>query len=157
MLWAWAGVEFKTLHPSPGLPYRGNDSSCVVSVSTGVGRLLLSGDISKSVESRLMMEGLSAHQVLLVPHHGSKTSSSAPFVKKLQAEIAIATAGLGNRFDFPRPEIRHRYEALGTRFWSTGDCGALRLVLGQDGSLEASSARRERNRIWRWAAAENCP
>jgi competence protein ComEC len=157
MQWAWTGVEFETLHPSPGLPYRGNDSSCVVSVSTGVGRLLLSGDISKSVESRLIMEGLTAHQVLLVPHHGSKTSSSTPFITQLQPEIAIATAGLGNRFDFPRPEIRHRYEALGTRFWSTGECGALRLVLRQDGSFEASSARRERNRIWRWAASENCP
>jgi competence protein ComEC len=157
MQWAWPGVEFETLHPSPGLPYLGNDSSCVISVSSVVGRLLLSGDISKFVESRLIMEGLTAHRVLLVPHHGSKSSSSVPFIKQLRPEVAISTASLGNRFGFPRPEIRRRYLSLGTRFWSTGDCGALRLVLHLDGGLEVSSARRERNRIWRWAAAENCP
>jgi competence protein ComEC len=157
MQWAWPGVEFETLHPSPGLPYLGNDSSCVISVSSAGGRLLLSGDISKLVESRLITEGLTAHRVLLVPHHGSKSSSSAPFIKQLRPEVAISTASLGNRFGFPRPEIRQRYLSLDTRFWSTGDCGALRLVLHLDGSLKVSSARRERNRIWRWAAAENCP
>jgi len=155
--WTWPGVGFDTLHPSPGLPYLGNDSSCVVSVSTGIGRLLLSGDISELVESRLVMDGLPVHQVLLVPHHGSKTSSSAAFIKQLNPAVAIATASLGNRYGFPRTEVRDRYRAQGTRFWSTGDCGALRLVLRRDGSVEASSARLKRNRIWRWAAAENCP
>jgi competence protein ComEC len=155
--WAWPGIAFETLHPSPGLPYLANDSSCVISVSSGGNQLLLSGDISEPVENRLLMEGLPAHQVLLVPHHGSKSSSSPAFISRLQPEVAIATASLGNRFNFPRPEIRRRYEAQRTRFWSTGDCGALRLVLGPDGSLKARSARREQNRIWRWPAAENCP
>ncbi len=157
MQWAWPGISFKTLHPSPGLPYLANDSSCVISVSSGGNRLLLSGDISELVENRLLLQGLPTHQVLLVPHHGSKSSSSPAFIKRLQPEVAIATASLGNRFNFPRPEIRRRYEARGTKFWSTGDCGALRLVLLPDGGLRASSARRERNRIWRWPAAENCP
>jgi competence protein ComEC len=157
MRWAWPGVVFATLHPSPGLPYMGNDSSCVISAGSGDNRVLLSGDISELVESRLVMDGLSTHQVLLVPHHGSKTSSSPTFINRLRPEVAVATASLGNRFDFPRPEIRRRYEALGARFWSTGDCGALRLLLHPDGSLEASSARRKRNRIWRWPAAGNCP
>jgi competence protein ComEC len=155
--WAWPGIAFETLHPSPGLPYLANDSSCVISVSSGGNQLLLSGDISKFVESRLLTEGLPTHQVLLVPHHGSKSSSSPAFIGRLRPEVAIATASLGNRFNFPRPEIRLRYEARGTKFWSTGDCGALRLVLLPDGGREASSARRQRNRIWRWPAAENCP
>jgi len=155
--WTWPGVAFNTLHPSPGLPYLANDSSCVVSVRSAENRLLLTGDISERVENRLLMEGLQAHQVLLVPHHGSKTSSSPEFIRRLRPNVAIATASLGNRFDFPRPEIRRRYEDLGTMFWSTGDCGALRLVLRPDGRLEASSARRERNRIWRREASANCP
>jgi competence protein ComEC len=155
--WAWPGVSFETLHPSPGLPYLANDSSCVISISSGNNQLLLSGDISDLVEHRLVMEGLPTHRVLLVPHHGSKSSSSPAFIRKLRPEVAIATASLGNRFDFPRLEIRRRYEVRGTKFWSTGDCGALRLVLLPDGSLQASSARRERNRVWRWATAENCP
>jgi len=155
--WTWPGIVLKTLHPSPGLPYLANDSSCVISVRSGGNQLLLSGDISEFAESRLLMEGLAVHQVLLVPHHGSKSSSSPAFISRLQPEVAIATASLGNRFNFPRPEIRRRYVARGTKFWSTGDCGALRLVLGPDGSLKARSARRERNRIWRWPAAVNCP
>jgi competence protein ComEC len=121
------------------------------------GRLLLSGDISEVIESRLMHEGIGPHKLLLVPHHGSKSSSSSAFIEHLQPEIAIATASLGNRFDFPLPEVRKRYETAGVRFLSTGDCGALRLVLHRDGSVQAASARRERNRVWRWPPAENCP
>jgi len=155
--WSWPGISLETLHPSPGLPYLANDSSCVISVNSGGNQLLLSGDISELVEDRLVMEGVTPHQVLLVPHHGSKSSSSLAFIKRLRPEVAIATASLGNRFNFPRPEIRRRYEAQGTKFWSTGECGALRLLLLPDGGLKVSSARRERKRIWRWAVAENCP
>ena len=155
--WTWPEIALETLHPSPGLPYLANDSSCVISVSSEGNQLLLSGDISERVENRLVIGGLTTHRVLLVPHHGSKSSSSPAFISQLQPVVAIATASLGNRFNFPRPEIRRRYEVQGTKFWSTGDCGAARLVLFPDGDLKSSSARRERKRIWRWPAAENCP
>jgi competence protein ComEC len=155
--WQWQNVKFKTLHPGPALPYRGNDSSCVISVrSKGIG-ILLSGDISAVVEHRLLMEGLTQHPVLLVPHHGSLTSSSAAFIRRVQPRIAIATASLGNRFDFPREEIRQRYLDNGVEFWSSGECGALRLLLKSNGEVRAESARRQRNRIWRWPAADHCP
>jgi len=155
--WNWTGVEFVVLHPSPGLPYLGNDSSCVVSVSSGDIRILLSGDISDVVENRLVRDGLSPHPLLLVPHHGSKTSSSHDFISAIRPEVAVATASLGNRFDFPRAVIRQAYLSTGAEFWSTGECGALRLTLHPDGSLAASSARRQRDRVWRWPVAENCP
>jgi competence protein ComEC len=157
MRWHWHGIDLKTLHPSPGLPYLGNDSSCVISVGSGNNRLLLSGDISEVIENRLMLDPLPRHRVLLVPHHGSKTSSGSTFIETLRPEAAIATAALGNRFGFPRPEIRRRYEIRGTQFWSTGECGALRLVLRPGESLRATSARRVRDRIWRWPATDNCP
>lgn len=155
--WNWPGLSFSLLHPSVGLPYIGNDSSCVVSVRGAGGGVLLSGDISEAVETRLLAEGLMPHRLVLVPHHGSSTSSSLDFIEALQPRVAIATASLGNRFGFPRPDIRQRYRALGTRFWSTGECGALSVTLHPDGSIEASSARRQRKRIWRWPAAANCP
>lgn len=155
--WKWPGSSFSILHPSGYLPYLGNDSSCVVSLAGTGGKLLLAGDISDVVENRLLAEGLSSHKLLLVPHHGSKTSSSQAFLERLNPEVAVATASLGNRFGFPLPEIRERYERMGTKFWSTGACGALRIVLGEDGSVHASSARREQIRIWRWPADENCP
>jgi competence protein ComEC len=155
--WTWPGVTLAVLHPSPRLPYLGNNSSCVISLDSAGGGVLLSGDISDIIENRLVREGISPHKLLLVPHHGSKTSSSQAFIERLRPEVAIATASLGNRFDFPRLEVRRRYEANGVKFWSTGDCGALRIVLDPDGPMHAVSARRQRNRIWRWPAAENCP
>lgn len=157
MQWQWEGVEFATLHPTPALPYRGNDNSCVISVRSEGISVLLSGDISKAVENRLLLEGMLPHSVVLVPHHGSRTSSSKAFIDRLQPEIAIATASLGNRFDFPREEIRQRYLDAGASFWSTGECGALRLRLDSMRGIQAESARRLRKAVWRWPASSNCP
>jgi len=155
--WSWPGVNFQVLHPGPGLPYLGNDSSCVLSASGRNFRILLSGDISSGIENRLILDEVQPHSVVLVPHHGSKSSSSIPFIRQIAPDAAIATAGLGNRFDFPRPEVRSRYDRFGSEFWSTGDCGALQITFNADGNFRATSARRVRNRIWRWPAAPNCP
>ena len=155
--WRWKGVQFEVLHPTVALPYLGNDSSCVLSIRRGERVVLLSGDISAAVEQRLVDDGLTAHEILLVPHHGSKTSSSDGFVATVRPKLAVATAGLGNRFGFPRPEIRARYLTAGAGFWSTGDCGAVRIVLRTDGSVRATSARRHRSGLWRWPAAAGCP
>ena len=155
--WQWTGLSFDVLHPTASLPYLGNDSSCVLSIGRDGRRLLLSGDISATVEHRLVREGLSKHELLLVPHHGSKTSSSPEFLAAVSPRVAVATASLGNRFGFPRDEVEARYRRAGVRFWSTGECGALRLVIGAVGKTQAVSARRQRTGIWRWPAAADCP
>jgi competence protein ComEC len=155
--WKWSGFEFKALHPSGGLPYLGNDSSCVLSVRGKPGSVLLAGDISSAVEHRLAGVALGRHRVLLVPHHGSTTSSSQEFIARVRPELAIATTGLGNRFGFPRREVAERYIAAGTEFWSSGACGAIRIRLTADGGIHAESARHKRKRIWRWPAARECP
>jgi len=155
--WRWQETAIQVLHPNEGLPYLGNDSSCVLSIRSGRHGVLLTGDITATIENRLVEQGIGPHNILLVPHHGSTTSSSEDFIKAVKPGIAVATAGLGNRFDFPRASVRSRYELEGTRFWSTGECGALRLLLDRDGSMVASSARRVNKRIWRWPVEENCP
>jgi competence protein ComEC len=158
LAWAWRDTVLRVLHPSPGLPYRGNDSSCVLDIARGGRRILLSGDISAAVEARLLRNNLLLpSEILLVPHHGSLTSSSAALIDAVQPKLAVVTASLGNRFGFPRPEIRERYEKAGVPFWSTGECGALRIVLNSDGSLRATSARLQRPAVWRWPAAAHCP
>jgi competence protein ComEC len=157
LVWTWNEFEFEAIHPSSGLPYLGNDSSCVLSVRGKSGSVLLAGDISSAVENRLERAQLLPHRVLLVPHHGSLTSSGKDFIAAVRPEMAIATASLGNRFGFPRPEIVQRYTEAGSRFWSTGECGALRVHIAADGVIQATSARRQRNRIWRWPAAPHCP
>jgi competence protein ComEC len=155
--WSWDGWAFRVIHPSPALPYYGNDSSCVISIQSGNTGVLLSGDISKTVENRLVLDGLSQHRVLLVPHHASNTSSSRDLIGQAAPSFAIATAGLGNRFGFPRDEVLDRYETAGVTFWWTGECGALRLRLNETGRVQASSARRSQKRIWRWPAGRHCP
>ena len=155
--WKWSEFEFKVLHPSRRLPYLGNDSSCVLSIEGSPASVLLAGDISSAVESRLTTSGHGPYRVLIVPHHGSMTSSSEAFILAARPEIAIATTGLGNRFGFPRKEIMERYISAGSSFWSTGACGALRVQIAADGSIKTASARRERRAIWRWPAEPYCP
>jgi competence protein ComEC len=157
MHWAWRETTFEVLHPTGALPYRGNDSSCVIEIERRGRRILLSGDISATVEARLLLDGLRQSELLLVPHHGSRTSSSPAFIEAANPRAAVATASLGNRFGFPRPEIRRRYAIAGIPLWSTGECGALRVRLHDDGRLEAHSARLERPAVWRWPAASDCP
>lgn len=155
--WRWQETGFTVLHPTRALPYLANDSSCVILVEAPGGSVLLSGDISAAVEARLLLEGLPRSRLLLVPHHGSRTSSSPAFLAALEPSVAIATASLGNRFGFPRQEVRHRYAEAQIPFWSTGECGAMRVLILGSGQLEVSSARLARPAIWRWPAASGCP
>ncbi len=155
--WQWSRSRVEVLHPSAFLPYLGNDSSCVLEVDAGRFKTLLAGDISTSVEKRLVAQGLGVNRILLVPHHGSRSSSSQELLHATVPELAIATAGIGNRFDFPRQEVRQRYVDAGIRFLSTDRCGAIRLEAEGDGPLELSSARRVRAAPWRWPAGDECP
>lgn len=155
--WQREGFGFRVLHPSASLPYLKNNSSCVLAVGDSRAGLLLPGDIEDFVESRLLLEGVGAYPVMLAPHHGSLSSSGAAFIERVSPSVVVASAGLGNRFGFPRAEVRARYRAIGADFWATGECGGLKLIVNRAGEISASSARRERRRIWRWPAAANCP
>jgi competence protein ComEC len=155
--WRSDGFTFQVLHPSPYLPYIGNDSSCVLRINGGKVTVLLTGDISAAVERRLLRDYPGKLTVLLAPHHGSKTGSSAAYLDGTTPAIAIAAAGLGNRFGFPHKEVRQRYRDAGVRLWSTDACGALRLQLTVEGEIQAFSARRLRPAPWRWPAGSYCP
>lgn len=157
LAWSWQNSDFEVLHPSAFLPYQGNDSSCVLDINTGQFKLLLTGDISTKVERRLLSRKLDVYRILLVPHHGSRSSSAPELLNATLPELAIATAGVGNRFGFPREEVLQRYAAAGIRLISTDQCGAIRLELEQDGPMQLRSARRERKAPWRWPAGPDCP
>lgn len=155
--WSWQQSHFKALHPSPFLPYQGNDSSCVLDVDAGQFKILLTGDISSKVERRLLGRKLDIYRILLVPHHGSRSSSDPELLQVTVPELAIATAGAGNRFGFPRPEVKQRYRDAGIKLLSTDQCGAIRLEIDGDGPAELQSARRQRRAPWRWPAGQECP
>ncbi len=155
--WQWDGMAFAVLHPSAYLPYIGNDSSCVLSINMDKVTIWLPGDISQVTEQRLLQRHAGKLDVLLAPHHGSNTGSSAEFLHVMQPAVALAAAGLGNRFGFPHPAVQQRYRAAGIPLWSTDACGALRLRISSDGAIQGYSARRQRTAPWRWPAGESCP
>ncbi len=138
--WAWDGVDFQVLHPDAadygvgGTAPKSNAMSCVLRVSNGAQTALLVGDIEAAQEARLVAnlapatfgatENLLKADLLLMPHHGSKTSSSPAFLDAVAPRIALAQAGYRNRFNHPVPLVVARYDARGVRLVRSTTCGA---------------------------------
>jgi competence protein ComEC len=144
--WEWDGVRFAILHPGADFAARGNDSSCVLAVTAGATTLLVAGDVERLGERALLAQPISA-DVVVVPHHGSATSSSPAFVAGVGATFAIVSAGFANRWGFPRPEVRERWEQAGAVVVVTGDVGAVSIELGPS-EAKVSTERDGRHRYW---------
>lgn len=149
--WTWDGVRFRVLNPPAGAADRDNDSSCVLLVENRSGRLLLSGDISSAVEPSVAASlGTGPPVVLLVPHHGSKTSSGAGFIAAVQPSVAVVSAGWRNRFGHPKPEVLARYAAAGVPVFNTSVQGAIALDFPVDAPPRREAGWRQRQpRYWR--------
>ncbi len=153
--WHWDGVDFTLLHPGEFLPYLGNDSSCVLLVSSAQGRLLLPGDISKAVEQRLLNRfGGPPADVLVVAHHGSKSSSGAAWLAAVAPQLAVISAGRWNRFDMPHAQTTAALAGQGVAVLNTAECGALRVRTRVD-RPPLVTASRWRQRRW-WQAPWHC-
>ncbi|MEO6320070.1 MAG: competence protein ComEC, partial [Polaromonas sp.] len=127
--WVWDGVDFEVLHPAASdydSASKSNAMSCVLRVSNGSRTALLAGDIEAPQERRLAAANASGLKAdfLLVPHHGSKTSSSAEFLDAVQPPLALAQAGYRNRFGHPVASVVARYDERGIRLVRSAQCGA---------------------------------
>ncbi|MEN9397787.1 MAG: hypothetical protein RLZ81_2317 [Pseudomonadota bacterium] len=147
MRWQWDGVDFEILHPVPG-DYDGvaksNALSCVLRVSTRQQAALLVGDIEAEQEASLLQRGANLKaDLLLVPHHGSKTSSSERFVEVVAPRIALVQSGYRNRFGHPAPSVVARYDGLGIRLVDSPHCGA---ATWRSAQPELLQCQRESNR-----------
>ncbi len=153
--WTWDGVRFQVLHPPPLFPYLRNDSSCVLRIEAGGHVAILPGDIGRHVESRLVREhaGSLHSDLLLVPHHGSMTSSSPAFIEAVRPRWAVVSTGAGNRFKLPRAEVVDRYQQGGAVVLDTARTGALRFRLGASGTQLVAERRRDQARYWREPAS----
>ena len=115
--WDWDGVSFTVLQPPPSLYQdaraKTNDLSCVLRIDSPHGAILLTGDLEARGERSLLDIDASALRadVLLVPHHGSRTSSTSAFVNAVSARVAIFTPGYRNRYGHPRADVVARYTA----------------------------------------------
>lgn len=127
--WQWDGVDFVVLHPSASdydSPQKSNAMSCVLRISTPQASVLLAGDIELAQETKLVREQKTLNSdVLLVPHHGSKTSSSAAFLDAVQPQLAVVQAGYRNRFGHPAASVMERYNERNIKVLDTAHCGAL--------------------------------
>jgi len=149
--WRWDGVEFQILHPSADFAAETNNNrSCVLKISTENRAILLPGDIEKRIEYQLVQQypnELTA-DILIAPHHGSKTSSSHRFLDAVQPKITLFSAGYRNRFGHPKKEIVQRYRNRRIRTWNTAETGAISFRLSANRIDSLSLASEEMRRYW---------
>lgn len=151
--WQWDGVLFELLHPlAQDLALRpaprSNAISCVLRISAqgpGAPTALLAGDIEAAQERALLERGAPLQaDLLLAPHHGSKTSSSGAFLDAVRPRTAWVQAGYRNRFGHPAPAVVQRYRARGVTVIESARCGAARWSSSRPGAVacERDGARR---------------
>jgi competence protein ComEC len=149
MGWEWDGVEFAVLAPPAGQQGEANDASCVLQVRAGDSRVLLTGDIEAARERRLLAEygAELGSDVLQVPHHGSRTSSTSAWVETVRPRYALFSVGYRNRFRHPHPTVTARYRKVGAMPLETPDTGAVEFRSAPDG-WTWSSYRAVARRYW---------
>jgi competence protein ComEC len=157
--WEWDGVRFEVLHPAAddyASAQRSNAMSCVLRVEGASGvdsSVLLTGDIEREQEIRLLRERPEALRsaVLIVPHHGSKTSSTAAFLDAVAPRVAVFQAGHLNRYGHPAGEVMARYRERNIARIDSPSCGAWTWRSGVDrGAQPALCQRAEARRYWHW-------
>ncbi len=150
--WEWDAVTFEVLHPAAAdyeMKNKSNAMSCVLRVSNGSQTALLVGDLESPQEFRLVADTNPARlkaDFLLMPHHGSKTSSSAPFLDAVQPKLALAQAGYRNRFGHPVESVLARYRERGIRLIKSPQCGAATWQSLKPGNVTCQ--RQEGLRYW---------
>jgi len=150
--WTWDGVVFTMLWP-PGVAGAGssNEQSCVLRIDAGDTSALLTGDIEARAERRLVDDARDAlaAQILVVPHHGSRTSSVEPFLDSVGPRVAVFPVGYRNRFGHPHRTVLARYEMRGIPLPRTDRDGAVRFDVAPTGGGFAFERHRDaQRRYW---------
>jgi competence protein ComEC len=148
--WTWDGVLFTVLHPAMPIDAAAvgrNDSSCVVLIHGHDGSALLTGDIELDAERELLDRGMSHVEVVVAPHHGSRTSSSSLFVAALRPDVTIFSTGYRNRWQLPRGDVVERWKQAGARTYDTSAGGAISATFVA-GKVQVREQRHTRRRYW---------
>lgn len=145
--WEWDGVSFELWQWPEAI--NGNPKSCVLQVQANGERLLLTGDIDRAAERAFLDSPLAVRtDWLQAPHHGSRSSSSWPFLRRLAPTSVLISRGRGNAFGHPHPQVVERYQALGSQLYDSAEHGAVRLQLG---AFMPPIVARSQRRFWREA------
>ena len=151
--WQWDGVNFEVLHPDVNSYARAkikdNNRSCVLRISIGEQHILLAADIERKSERQLFKRNADKlpAKLLLVPHHGSKTSSTVEFVNAVSPDFAVFTVGYRSRYGHPKPEVMQRYRDAGTQLLRSDIDGAIVVEMNAQG-LQLERYRITHRRYW---------
>ena len=147
--WSWDGVDFAVLGPDAAMTSRLNDTSCVLQVRSRYGNILLPADIEAKAEKRLVENWNSAlrSEILVAPHHGSKTSSTSAFIEAVAPRHVLFPVGYRNRYRHPHPDVVQRYAERGIAMHDSATSGALELRLSAVG-LNVAPYRARQRRYW---------
>nr|WP_314900987.1 DNA internalization-related competence protein ComEC/Rec2 [uncultured Deefgea sp.] len=145
--WQWNGVQFSMLWlHTDYVALNDNAKSCVLRIDNGQHSLLIPADIGRLEEGELVAAGLPPTDIVIAPHHGSKTASSELFIHTLQAKYTVFSAGFMNHFRHPHPDVVARYTAAGSTILRTDQMGAIRLTVGEQ--IQVQQQRALRPRYW---------
>jgi len=154
--WQWDQVRFDVLHPDKDQTGSRNNLSCVLKISGPYGTVLLTGDIERKAEIKLIRqyEQQLKADILIAPHHGSRSSSSTTFIRQVSPRYVLFASGHQNRYNFPSEEVVSRYQDIGSKTFQTGKQGALSIKLDQHIDLMPIGWREQHRRIWMRNATE---
>ena len=152
--WVWDGVSFEVLHPrfdSYTEKHKSNDRGCVLRIVAGRHVLLLPADTEAQSEREMLARDAPAlrAEILIAPHHGSRTSSTADFVAAVQPSVVVFTVGYRNRFHHPRPAVVQRYREINAQLLQSDVDGAIEITVPGNGPLNIVAYRKQNPRYWR--------
>lgn len=150
-VWYWQDVQL-TLFSTPAYFWSGgNNASCVLRVSYHGHNILRTGDIERDMETYLVNEDLlgnGGYEVLVAPHHGSKTSSSKTFIKTVSPAHVVFSSGYHNRHGHPHSQVVRRYQQQGSHLYNTASDGAISFRWDTDEPVSIVSERIDFKRFW---------
>ena len=151
--WQWDGVNFEVLYPDVNSyaeeKIKDNDRSCVLRISIGDQHILLTADIERKSEWQLLKRNADKlpATLLLVPHHGSNTSSTVEFINAVSPDYAVFTVGYRSRYGHPKPEVTQRYRDAGIQLLRSDMDGAIVVEMNAQG-IQLERYRMTHRRYW---------
>jgi len=138
----FGGIKGQVLWPPVGYaPSNPNNASLVLSFQLKNGaRILFPGDIEAKAEVGIVTHGMQAQDMMLMPHHGSATSSTPGFVRDTMPKVVIAQTGYANHYGFPKPRVVRRYKRQGGQIWDTSQGVVMVMADDKDGINAAYAA-----------------
>ncbi len=147
--WNWDGIEFRILHPvDPDNYWDRNDKSCVLLIIVAGRKILLPGDIESAVEQELLAKTFPEIDVMVAPHHGSKTSSTPEWVQKVNHGVVIYSSGYLSQFGHPHAVVQQRYQDAHVQEWNTALQGKINVSVDAMGKVQVQSWREQDGRYW---------